>query len=160
MHEAILEFWFEQCRPWQWFRRSERFDQEVRQRFGGLVDQALAGGLHSWEAQPSSCLALVLLLDQFSRQLWRGEPRAFSGDEQALRLSQRALVLGWIAMEPQRARRQFWLMPMLHSENPTVVQRAITARTHVDQASAAKAQQPRAAATLQALPLELCGSSS
>lgn len=52
MHEAILEFWFEQCRPWQWFRRSETFDQVVRQRFGALVEQALAGGLQCWEAQP------------------------------------------------------------------------------------------------------------
>ena len=141
MHESILEFWFEQCRPWQWFRRSETFDQEVRQRFGALVEQALAAGLQSWEAQPSSCLALVLLLDQFSRQIWRGEPRAFAGDEQALRLSQRALALGWIAMEPQRARRQFWLMPMLHSETPAVVQQAIPLlQIHVDQATADLAQ--------------------
>lgn len=141
MHEAILDFWFEQCRPWQWFRRSEAFDLEVRRRFGALVEQALAGGLHSWEEEPSSCLALVLLLDQFSRQLWRGEARAFAGDEQALRLSQRALALGWITLEPQRARRQFWLMPMLHSENPIVVQRAIPLlQIHVDQATADLAQ--------------------
>ena len=141
MHEAILDFWFEQCRPWQWFRRSEAFDLEVRQRFGPLVEKALAGGLKNWEAEPSSCLALVLLLDQFSRQLWRGDARAFAGDEQALRLSQRALALGWITLEPQRARRQFWLMPMLHSENPAVVQRAIPLlQIHVDQATADLAQ--------------------
>ena len=141
MHETILDFWFEQCRPWQWFRRSEAFDLEVRRRFGALVEQALAGGLHSWEAEPSSCLSLVLLLDQFSRQLWRGEAQAFAGDEQALRLSQRALALSWIALEPQRARRQFWLMPMLHSENPAVVQRAIPLlQIHVDQATADLAQ--------------------
>ena len=141
MHEAILDFWFEQCRPWQWFRRSEAFDLEVRQRFGPLVEKALAGGLKNWEAEPSSCLALVLLLDQFSRQLWRGDARAFAGDEQALRLSQRALALGWIGLEPQRARRQFWLMPMLHSENPAVVQRAIPLlQIHVDQATADLAQ--------------------
>ena len=141
MHEAILDFWFEQCRPWQWFRRSEAFDLEVRQRFGPLVEKALAGGLKNWEAEPSSCLALVLLLDQFSRQLWRGDARAFAGDEQALRLSQQALALGWIGLEPQRARRQFWLMPMLHSENPAVVQRAIPLlQIHVDQATADLAQ--------------------
>ena len=141
MHEAILDFWFEQCRPWQWFRRSEAFDLEVRQRFGPLVEKALGGGLKNWEAEPSSCLALVLLLDQFSRQLWRGDARAFAGDEQALRLSQRALALGWIGLEPQRARRQFWLMPMQHSENPAVLQRAIPLlQIHVDQATADLAQ--------------------
>ena len=141
MHEAILDFWFQQCRPWQWFRRSEAFDLEVRQRFGPLVEQAMAGGLKSWEAEPSPCLALVLLLDQFSRQLWRDEARAFAGDERALQLRDRALSRGWIAKETQRARRQFWLMPMLHSENPAVLQRAIPLlRTHVDQASADLAQ--------------------
>ena len=96
MHEAILAFWFEQCRPWQWFRRSKSFDLEVRQRFGSLVKQAMAGGLQKWELEPSPCLALVLLLDQFSRQLWRNEARAFAGDERALLLSDRALALGWI----------------------------------------------------------------
>ena len=125
MHEAILEFWFEQCRPWQWFRRSETFDQEVRQRFGGLVDQALAGGLQSWEAQPSSCLALVLLLDQFSRQIWRGEAKAFAGDQQAKALSQKALQQGWIQQEQERAKRQFWLMPLLHSEEHEVLVQVI-----------------------------------
>ena len=65
------------------------------------------------------------MLDQFSRQLWRDEARAFAGDERALQLSQRALALGWIGLEPQRARRQFWLMPMLHSENAVVVEQAI-----------------------------------
>ena len=125
MHEAILDFWFEQCQPWQWFRRSEAFDLEVRRRFGALVEQALAGGLHSWEAEPSSCLALVLLLDQFSRHVWRGASQAFAGDARAVRLSREALRQGWIQTEPERARRQFWLMPLLHSEEIATVESAI-----------------------------------
>ena len=64
MHKAILAFWFEQCPPWQWFRRSESFDLEVCQRFGSLVEQTMAGGQQSLELKPSPCLALVLLLDQ------------------------------------------------------------------------------------------------
>ena len=108
---------------------------------GPLVEQAISVGLQNWELEPSPCLALVLLLDQFSRQIWRDEARAFAGDEHAQQLSDRALALGWIAKEVQRARRQFWLMPMLHSENPGVVQRAIPLlRTSVDQASADLAQ--------------------
>ena len=71
MHEAILAFWFEQCRPWQWFRRSESFDQEVRQWFGPLVKQGISGGLQNWELEPSP--RMVLLLDQFSRQLIAGK---------------------------------------------------------------------------------------
>ena len=139
--DAILRFWFEDCRPWQWFRHNPRFDQRIGKRFGALCLSAQAGGLSEWEQEACSALALVLLLDQFSRQLWRGEARAFAGDEQALRLSQRAQALGWITLEPQRARRQFWLMPMLHSENAVVVQRAIPLlQIHVDQATADLAQ--------------------
>lgn len=67
----------------------------------------------------------MLLLDQFTRQVYRGKPQAYSGDVHALALSQRALANGWIEAEPQRVRRQFWLMPMLHSENAAVVKRAI-----------------------------------
>ena len=79
----------------------------MRQPFGSLVEQAMAGCLQNWEPEPSPCLALVLLLDQFSRQLWHDEAPAFAGDQRALQLSDRALSLGWLAKEPQRARRQF-----------------------------------------------------
>ena len=119
--DSILTFWFVECRPWQWFRRSDHFDALVRQRFGDLVIRALAGELEHWSTEPGSSLALVLLLDQFSRQLWRDQPRAFSGDPQALRLSRLGLQRGWIAAEPEQPRRQFWLMPHLHSEDATVV---------------------------------------
>ena len=63
-------------------------------RFGSLVEQTMAGGLQRWELEPSPCLALVLLLDQFNRQLCRAEARTFAGDERALQLSDRALALG------------------------------------------------------------------
>ena len=122
---AVLQFWFEDCRPWQWFRQRDDFDALVSKRFGSLVEFALAGQLEHWGERSNTGLALVLLLDQFTRQVYRGRPQAFSGDAQALGLSKRALANGWIAAEPQRARRQFWLMPMLHSENALVVKQAI-----------------------------------
>ena len=123
--EAVLQFWFNDCRPWQWFRQRDAFDALISERFGSLVECALAGRLSSWGERSNTGLALVLLLDQFTRQLYRGRPQAFSGDARALEMSKRALANGWIAAEPQRARRQFWLMPMLHSENPAVVEQAI-----------------------------------
>jgi uncharacterized protein (DUF924 family) len=139
--EAVLQFWFVACKPRQWFRRSRSFDAEVRERYGALTAQAAAGDLISWEAQPQSALALVLLLDQFSRQVWRDQARAFSGDERALTLSQRALALGWIAAEPERVRRQFWLMPQLHCENLAVVEASITLfERYSDPATAAVAR--------------------
>ena len=123
--QSILSFWFEETRPRQWFRQSNQFDELVTQRFGDLSVVAQRGGLLDWEMDSCSCLALVLLLDQFSRQIWRDSVLAYEGDARALRLSQSALKQGWIASEPVRARRQFWLMPMLHSECISVVTGAI-----------------------------------
>jgi len=139
--EAVLQFWFETCKPRQWFRRSLSFDAQVRDRFGELTAEAADGGVRSWEAQPRSALALVLLLDQFSRQVWRDQARAFSGDARALALSQQALELGWIAAEPERVRRQFWLMPHVHSESLPVVEASIPLlERHSDAATAAVAR--------------------
>ena len=121
----ILRFWFEDCRPWQWFRHNPHFDQAITDRFGDLTMSAQAGALTDWEQQPGSALALVLLLDQFSRHVWRGQAQAFAGDARALAISRVALQQGWIQMEPERARRQFWLMPLLHSEEIATVENAI-----------------------------------
>ena len=123
--KAVLQFWFDDCRPWQWFRQRDAFDALVSERFGSLVEFALSGQLERWKERSNTGLALVLLLDQFTRQVYRGRPQAYGGDAQALELSQRALANGWIAIEPQQAKRQFWLMPMLHSENAVVVEQAI-----------------------------------
>ena len=135
--DDVLEFWFQQCRPWQWFRRRDSFDALVRERFGESVECAFAGDLNHWSCAPRSGLALVLLLDQFPRQIWRGEAKAFAGDPQALQLSLEALERGWIAAESQRPRRQFWLMPQLHSEDISVVRAVIPLLDrHVDEATA------------------------
>ena len=117
---TILSFWFEATRPNQWFRQNNQFDQGIRQRFGNLCDQAQQGHLETWAQHPEGSLALVLLLDQFSRHVWRGSARAFAGDTRAVALSLDAVRRGWIDQEPRRVRRQFWLMPFLHSEALTV----------------------------------------
>ena len=114
--DDVLYFWFQHCLPWQWFRRRDSFDGLVRNRFAALVERALVGELDAWADSPAHGLALVLLLDQFSRQIWRDEAKAFAGDQQAQALSEEALQRGWIQSEPERAKRQFWLMPLLHSE--------------------------------------------
>ncbi len=123
---AVLRFWFHDCRPHQWFRRNAGFDAIVLRRFGTLTISALNGELSHWEQNATGALALVLLLDQFTRQLWRDESKAFSGDSHALRLTQKAIAEGWIAQEPEQVRRQFWLMPMLHSEKLGVIVDAIS----------------------------------
>lgn len=121
----LLHFWFEECQPVQWFRKDPAFDQRVRERFGALCEQALARELRQWADDPASALALVLLLDQLPRQIWRGTPEAFAGDAAALELSLRALAMGWIEAEPRRERRQFWLMPLMHSEDLAIQDRGL-----------------------------------
>jgi hypothetical protein len=87
----VLAFWFVETRPRQWFAKDAAFDGLVRNRFLGLTRQALAGELDAWSMEPSGGLALVLLLDQFPRQIWRDTALAFAGDPQALVLSLKAV---------------------------------------------------------------------
>ena len=110
-HQDVVNFWFHELRPAQWFRVNQKLDQQITNQFQGLVDQALDGSLINWSNKPPSALALVLLLDQFPRHLWRGHAKAFSGDTQALSLSLEGERQGWIQNEPEQVKRQFWLMP-------------------------------------------------
>ena len=121
----VLEFWFVQSRPRQWFAKDPAFDALLRERFLALTRQALAGELDPWGAEANGGLALVLLLDQFPRQIWRDTAMAFAGDPQALALSLKAVELGWLEAEPEQARRQFWLMPLMHSEDLAVQEVAL-----------------------------------
>ena len=139
--EEVITFWFVDCRPAQWFRRDLQLDTQIRNRFGERCQQAQSGELSSWEEHNNSALALVLLLDQFSRHVWRGQAQAFAGDERALRLSQKALDQGWIDAQPNRAKRQFWLMPMLHCESASVLEDSIPLlERYADAATAAVAR--------------------
>jgi hypothetical protein len=121
----VLEFWFSETLPRQWFAKDAGFDALVRDRFLGLTRQALARELDAWSAAPTGGLALVLLLDQFPRQIWRDTAKAFAGDPQALAVSLQAVEQGWLAAEPEQARRQFWLMPLMHSEDLAVQEAAL-----------------------------------
>ena len=121
----VLAFWFGETRPRQWFAKDAAFDGLVRDRFFGLTRQALVGEIDAWGAEAAGSLALVLLLDQFPRQIWRDTAMAFAGDPQALALSLRAVEKGWLEEEPEPARRQFWLMPLMHSEDLAVQEAAL-----------------------------------
>ena len=120
-----LEFWFVQSRPRQWFAKDPAFDALLRERFLSLTRRAIAGELDAWGTEPAGGLALVLLLDQFPRQIWRDTAMAFSGDAQALALSLKAVERGWLEAESEQARRQFWLMPLMHAEDLVVQEAAL-----------------------------------
>ncbi len=133
----VLAFWFAETQPQQWFAKDPAFDASVRQRFLVLTHQAIAGELAPWSESPQSGLALLLLLDQFPRQLWRDSAKAFAGDPRALALSLKAVRLGWVEAEPNQKRRQFWLMPLMHSEQLAVQEAALPLfRQFVDERTA------------------------
>jgi uncharacterized protein (DUF924 family) len=121
----VLAFWFVQSRPRQWFAKDPAFDALLRERFLGMTRRAIAGELDPWGTEAAGGLALVLLLDQFPRQIWRDTAMAFAGDPQALAESLRAVERGWLEAEPEQARRQFWLMPLMHAEDLAVQEAAL-----------------------------------
>jgi len=114
--QDILHFWLVETSPEFWFKKDDDFDALLESRFGKAVREALAGRLDHWANDADGCLALILLLDQFTRNIFRNSARAFSGDEMALALSLRCVERQYL--EPgQAVRCQFMLMPMMHSED-------------------------------------------
>ena len=122
--EEILNFWFIECKPEQWFKKNEDFDQMIENRFSIAIDDAIKGKMNSWEETETGCLALIILLDQFTRNVFRDTPRAFAGDKRDLALSQLCFDKDYLT-NPYVQRRQFMLMPMMHSENLSVQDAAL-----------------------------------
>lgn len=116
MIEEVLSFWFEENGPKQWWTRDPRFDAEIRSRFGTLHGRAVLGELHDWRDTPEGRLAEVIVLDQFSRNLYRDDARAFAADGMALALAQEAVRVGADQAVPP-VERQFFYMPYQHSES-------------------------------------------
>lgn len=112
----ILHFWFEEISLKQQFAKDPEFDALLADKFGVLVADALGGRLDSWAASKDGRLALILLLDQITRNIHRDTPLAFAGDDMALALSLRAVDDGFLE-DGQTSKNQFFLMPMMHSEN-------------------------------------------
>jgi uncharacterized protein (DUF924 family) len=113
--QSILHFWFEEHGRNDWFARRAAFDAEVQLRFRTTFDAARAGRLEAMRAAPESALALIILLDQFSRNLFRDDPRAFAQDEKARGIAREALRRRFDMIAPER-RRPFFYMPFMHSE--------------------------------------------
>jgi uncharacterized protein (DUF924 family) len=118
--EDVLLFWFgppeaRGRRDKRWFDKDEAFDRECRARFLGLHEQAAAGALAGWTGEPQACLALILLLDQFPRNMFRATPRAFATDALALQAARHAVAAGHDkALRP--VERMFVYLPFEHSE--------------------------------------------
>jgi len=109
-----IAFWRE-AGPEKWFAKDDAFDAAIRAHFLAAHEAAAAGQLSDWEETPDGVYALIILLDQFPRNLFRGSERAFATDAQALAIAQRALARGFDkAYQPPEQR--FFYMPFMHSE--------------------------------------------
>jgi len=123
-HTIILNFWFEEINPSYWFKKDEQFDALIRQKFSATHQAAAQGELFAWRKSIEGRLAEIIVLDQFSRNMFRDDPRAFAYDAMALVLAQEAVATGECTNLPP-ARRAFAYMPYMHSESLPIHQEAM-----------------------------------
>lgn len=117
LQEDILNFWFsDEVKP-KWFVKDSDFDNEIKEKFLSLYEQAVAGKLDSWSETANGALALVILLDQFSRNLHRGSPKSYAADAKAAGLIKQALEAGVDQQLPTTEHRLFMYLPLMHSED-------------------------------------------
>lgn len=121
--ETVLAFWRE-AGPDRWFTRDDAFDADVREKFLGTYEAATAGKLEAWEATPEGALALVILLDQFPRNMFRGTARCFAADARARQYANLALKRGYDQDVPDDM-RGFLFLPFMHSEDPVDQDRCV-----------------------------------
>jgi len=116
MHEEILRFWFDEIDPSKWWAKDDAFDQLIRGRFSDVHARATRCELFEWRVEAKGRLAEIIVLDQFSRNMFRGSPLAFASDSLALALAQAAISAN--ADEALSAtERSFLYLPFMHSES-------------------------------------------
>jgi len=116
MMDDVLRFWFEEVAPAQWWSKDPALDAEIAVRFTALHARAARCECHAWRAAPEGRLAEIIVLDQFSRNLFRDSAAAFATDPLALALAQEVISGGTDAKLPVEQRR-FIYMPYMHSES-------------------------------------------
>ena len=114
--QSVLAFWFSEAAQKHWFRSTQEFDRELEQRLGALYRQACDGALDPWAETAEGALALVILLDQCSRNFNRGSGAAFAHDAHARRIVRDAIARGF-DQQLEDWRRGFLYMPLMHSES-------------------------------------------
>jgi uncharacterized protein (DUF924 family) len=119
MPDEVLKFWFGEAGPDRWWKADPDFDESIRSRFSATWAKAVQGELHGWRAQPHGRLAEIIVLDQFSRNLFRGLPLAFAQDLAALVLAQEAVGAG-VHLQLALVERAFLFLPYMHSESRAI----------------------------------------
>jgi len=123
-HQRVLDFWFREIDPKQWWRKDPQFDVLIHERFAALHAAASAAELFAWREHADGCLAEVIVLDQFSRNLYRDSALAFAFDGMALLLAQCAVARGMDTRLPIE-QRAFLYMPYMHSESKNIHAQAV-----------------------------------
>ncbi len=114
--EEILTFWLDEVGPDKWYAQNDALDAEIRDRFLSAWEGAKDGRFSLWLTYPSGALAYIILTDQFPRNMFRGQARAFSTDRAALAAAKSAIDKSW-DMKIDEPARQFFYLPLMHSEN-------------------------------------------
>ena len=122
--QDVLGFWFDPAHAANWFVKDAAFDEAIRQRFAAAVEEARQGRLDGWAENPADWLALLILLDQFPRNLHRGDARAWAADVKAQRMALSGLDGGFDQALPP-LQRVFAYLPLEHAEDMGLQQRSV-----------------------------------
>lgn len=122
--QGILDFWFVECEPNQWFQKNLEFDKEIESRFSVIHTKATKCETVGWRETINGRLAEIIVLDQFSRNIYRNDPRSFAYDGMALILTQEAIATKQIH-ELTVDQRAFLYMPLMHSESLVIHEKAL-----------------------------------
>lgn len=114
--EEVLSFWLDEVGPDGWYDANDALDEDIRKRFLSTWEQGLEGTFSLWLTYPSGALAYIILMDQFPRNMFRGSSKAFASDRIALAAAKSSIERGW-DMRIDEPARQFFYMPLMHSEN-------------------------------------------
>ncbi len=114
----IIDYWFDVTdEPHKkWFMGGPKVDKEIKTQFSGLISKARASELTSWTSQPKSTLALIILLDQFPRNIFRGSPLSYSSDSMAVEVAATAIAKGF-DRQVEEIQQSFFYVPLMHDEN-------------------------------------------
>ena len=121
---AVIQFWCDELAPEQHWKKDPALDRHIAERFGSVRDEVLRTGAAGWRDSPETLAAAIILLDQFSRNMFRGNAKAYEADPLALELCKLALDRGWVDEVPMPL-PSFILMPLQHSENLADQERSV-----------------------------------
>ena len=124
MVDEVIDFWFSELDPKMWWTKSEQLDALILERFGLFHARAVQSELVSWRGSAMSSLAEIIILDQFSRNIYRDRPESFASDPLALALAQLAVSKGF-DMQVDEVKRSFFYLPFMHSESPLIHETAL-----------------------------------